>query len=551
MKRKMLYLAVLSALTLTSCALSFGTTSTDDSSTGSSDTSGDSTSSDTGADTSSGTSSGTSGNTSSDTSSNTSAETSSSTSTVAEGWDNYFKPDIVDEYHSYQDLQKNIYLNSIPSQGEDIDILVVPVEFTDYPFAAKTLTDLEILFNGTSSQTNYWESVASFYEKSSYGHLDFDFTIAATFDTEKTVSQFVSTYGSFFTTKLVRNVVSDYKTANGNSSTQQFDNDSDGFIDAVWMIYSCPNYSNSDYIANISENFWAYVTWDAQQSYNGSGSVSSPVANVYGWASYDFMYEGGGDTKIDAHTYIHETGHLLGLDDYYNYDEDSTYKPLGAIDMMDYNIIDHNAWSKMALGWLKPYVVTGDAEIIINPVESSGDAILIADNWNGTSFDEFILLELYTPTGLNKLDSRTNYVGRYPRAYTTAGVRLLHIDARLGIFNYSNQFINYGDPGSGPLYNDSTQRYFAMANSNTPSYSADENHRLVHMIQALGTNTFDEGMSGTNSDLFKTGQTFSMSTHGTEFFKNGNKLNNGNALGYAIYFSSVSSESATIRIEKI
>jgi hypothetical protein len=42
-----------------------------------------------------------------------------------------------------------------------------------------------------------------------------------------------------------------------------------------------------------------------------------------------------------------------------------------------------------------------------------------------------------------------------------------------------------------------------------------------------------------------------MSTHGTEFFKNGNKLNNGNALGYAIYFSSVSSESATIRIEKI
>ncbi|HQC32469.1 MAG TPA: hypothetical protein PLN15_01520, partial [Bacilli bacterium] len=158
MKRKLLYLAVLSALTLTSCALSFGTTSTDDSSTGSSDTSGDSTSSDTGADTSSGTSSGTSGNTSSDTSSNTSAETSSSTSTVAEGWDNYFKPDIVDEYHSYQDLQKNIYLNSIPSQGEDIDILVVPVEFTDYPFAAKTLTDLEILFNGTSSQTNYWES---------------------------------------------------------------------------------------------------------------------------------------------------------------------------------------------------------------------------------------------------------------------------------------------------------------------------------------------------------------------------------------------------------
>ena len=185
----MLYLSVLSVLALTSCALSFGTIGTDDSSTGSSDTSGDSTSSDTGADTSSGTSSGTSGNISS----NPSAVTSSSTSTVTEGWDNYFKPEVVDEYHSYQDLQKNIYLNSIPSQGEDIDILVVPVEFTDYPFATNTLSDLEILFNGTSSQTEYWESVASFYETSSYGHLNFDFTIAATYDTETTVSPFVST----------------------------------------------------------------------------------------------------------------------------------------------------------------------------------------------------------------------------------------------------------------------------------------------------------------------------------------------------------------------
>ena len=28
-------------------------------------------------------------------------------------------------------------------------------------------------------------------------------------------------------------------------------------------------------------------------------------------------------------TFIHETGHVLGLDDYYNYDENSTYGAAG------------------------------------------------------------------------------------------------------------------------------------------------------------------------------------------------------------------------------
>ncbi|MFA7020296.1 MAG: Ig-like domain-containing protein, partial [Bacilli bacterium] len=421
-------------------------------------------------------------------------------------YNNYYKASTVDPNFNLQDLQQAGDVDAIPSPRTDLNILVIPIEFTDYTFTSKTLTDIQTLFNGTPEQTNYWESVSSFYEKSSYGNLDLTFTIANKFNTGYTALQAANLDTSstqYFTTNLIRNAVSNYKSVNGSASTQQFDADNNGYIDAVWMIYSCPNYSNSNTIRNISTDYWAYVFWD----YNQYSSTSSPNQNNYGWASYDFMYEGGGTTKVDAHTFIHETGHLLGLDDYYNYDDDSDYKPTGGIDMMDYNVTDHNVWSKMALGWTKPYVVTGNAEITINPAESSGDAILIADNWNGTSYDEFMMLELYTPTGLNQLDSLTAYNGSYPQGYTIPGVRLYHIDSRIGKFSYSSgwYFNGYYEPTSLYLSGDN---YYGVSHSNTPSYSADPDYRLIHMIQAGGTNTFDTGSTGTNADLFTTGKTF-------------------------------------------
>ena len=100
------------------------------------------------------------------------------------------------------------------------------------------------------------------------------------------------------------------------------------------------------------------------------------------WASQEFMFDAGyydeegnhsnwtteqlasGNAKPDAHTFIHETGHMIGLDDYYSYDRGKgDYGGLGGLDMMDFNIGDHNGYSKWMLGWLHPQMVKNQVSL--------------------------------------------------------------------------------------------------------------------------------------------------------------------------------------------
>ena len=114
------------------------------------------------------------------------------------------------------------------------------------------------------------------------------------------------------------------------------------------------------------------------------------------WASYQFLKNGYYDKynqgKLETHTFIHETGHLLGLDDYYCYDDLSSWDPAGALDMQSYNVGDHNVFSKFVLGWLEPYVVTDECEIELKTSSLYPEAILIKNDWNGSSYMVYYMM---------------------------------------------------------------------------------------------------------------------------------------------------------------
>jgi hypothetical protein len=226
---------------------------------------------------------------------------------------------------------------------------------------------------------------------------------------------------------------------------------------------------------------------------------------------------------VDAHTYIHETGHLLGLDDYYSYAPSENdysnpayryFMPTGGLDMMDLNILDHDAWSKLALGWAKPYVVTSDLSfpltLELEESQIQGDCLLIpaaGEDYNGTAFGEYLMLELYTPDGLNALDATTKYASayKYPQGFFIPGVKISHIDARIA--HYQSKTFDYEVDLStlkDAIKSSTTSSYYRVGASNTPSRSSQEGYRLIHLLEANGQLTFSnvDRLSKWNGEYF-------------------------------------------------
>ena len=256
------------------------------------------------------------------------------------------------------------------------------------------------------------------------------------------------------------------------------------------------------------------------------------------WLCYDFLWDGeytktdligGGIQKtkkvVDTHTYVHEFGHVLGLDDYYSYDAFDD-EPLGRLDMMDNNIGDHNAYSKYLLNWIDPILVEKEGTYtIFGLTTSSKNALLIPadlNNFSYSPFSEYLLIELYTPDGLNRFDSLHRYQGEgssIPYHFTKAGIKILHVDSRLVVADEASQTYYYTSVFNDTLTHPSKVQFIGA--NNTSSYSINPDHKLVSLISSdKGRNAFNSNYYATNRDLFIKDDFMSEFT-----FNSGTKLN--------------------------
>jgi len=452
----------------------------------------------------------------------------------------------------YQHASQNLSVS--PNKGET-NLLVIPVWFNDssnYILEASkenVRNDIQKSYFGTSSDVG-WESVSSFYKKDSFNKISIVGTVSGWYECGKSSSYYYVDTNNSKTVNLVKDAVNWYELNNPEVDIKQYDKDSDGYLDGVMLIYAAPD---CQALKNNNENMWAYCYWT-----ESSPDVENPQANVFFWASYDFMYDAttasartgkssyaSGYCKngiiLDTHTYIHEMGHVFGLDDYYDYADDP-YLPAGGFSMQDYNVGAHDPFSRLALGWVDAYIPTESSTFVLKPIETSGQVVVLANSYDGSPFSEYIILELYSSDGLNYQDSHYSY-GKYPTGPLVRGVRIWHVDARLiDISDVKDMFIT-SEIKDG--------RKYYVANNNTSSGKrcktalAEGAYNLNQLIKNDTKLEYNNKQLLTADMMFFAGDIFSLTTYQSQFHEK-NRLNNKEEFRWTVRFNSASEQGMSI-----
>ncbi len=361
------------------------------------------------------------------------------------------------------DFTKGQYVQNVTDQGYYLDgcpttgtpaVLVIPVDFSDVPAGEGYTTDnIEKIFNGTDNDTTY-HSVHDYFFMSSYETLDLQITVLDEWFRPANTSTYYAneTYDYYGSEMAIGDqLVLDEALAylEGIMDLSVFDSDGNSVIDAVVMVTTLEINSDVDF-------YWAYRYWNVYTDDEGYYFEYDGVsANDYAWIPYDFMFEGydeeTGEVNYDKsnplnpYTFIHEFGHVLGADDYYN--TSYTEHPLGGADMMDAMQGDHNPYTKFNYGWLtfsKLITTKNEVTVTLDAFVNSGDTVIIANNWDEKlgAYQEYFVIMYYTNTGLNSGE------GGY---FSRDGIVVYHVNASLYAQSYGDEtyydvYFNNTDP---------------------------------------------------------------------------------------------------------
>lgn len=314
------------------------------------------------------------------------------------------------------EIEKKLTINSLPTTWTGLPttgtpkVLTMLVDFPDYPHStSQTITDFNSKFFGSGDSSQYpYESVRNYYQRSSYNQLTITGNALGWYRAKHNRSYYSDLEDGYGQDVLIKEVLNYYNSQGHDFG--QYDNNNDGTIDGIYIKWTGPD--------NGWEGFWWAYQWAVNDS---SYTIDGKHLGKYVWSWYSSTDEGYTGPYIPR-TDIHETGHLLGLPDYYDYDE--TVGPdggVGGLDMMDDNWGDHNAFSKLLLNWITPTIISSGTQLkTFNPSGTSKDVAIIMPSVTGTLFGEYFITQY-----------RKRSDGNDPSNYPIDGMLLWHVDATL------------------------------------------------------------------------------------------------------------------------
>jgi M6 family metalloprotease-like protein len=306
----------------------------------------------------------------------------------------------------------------MPTAGT-VRVLALLISFNDYPGTTTPDYFASRLF-GDGVGGPPFDSLRDFYLRSSYDRLTIEGNVLGWYQAPYARSTVAETDAG--RQNLIKEALNFYEAQGHDFS--QYDNDGDGAVDYFCVFWAGPH-------GEWAEFWWGYYTWFGDSSFRLDGKR---LTN-YSWQWELYNYPSG---TFNPSTIIHETGHALGVPDYYDYDD--AVGPdggVGNLDIMD-GTGDHNCFSKFMLDWIAPTVVPGGSRTV--SLRASGlypDALLFMPGAVGSEiFGEFFMVQ-------NRLRS-----GNDTGLFTGSdGLVVWHVDARLNAwgsdFLYDNSYTDH------------------------------------------------------------------------------------------------------------
>lgn len=297
--------------------------------------------------------------------------------------------------------QKTMLTSYVPTKGK-IKIPVILVNFSDLHFTIDNpIAQFDDLFNVSGGSNKHATgSVRDYFIASSDSALILEYDIFGPF----TLSQPMAYYGS---NKQSGQNVTNHNTRakelvkeaaelaiQNNIDLSPYDNNNDGYIDNISIVVAGYNEAEGGH----EDAIWPHY----------SVISNSPLySNKYlsGYLIISEYRSSGGKEQAGIGTYCHEFGHALGLPDLYNTNNSEAYT-VGEWDIMCSGSYNNNgstppsftAFERFMMGWLTPIQLNSNSKVVLPPIESSNQAIIIAETTHNSdpsspNPSEFFFLE--------------------------------------------------------------------------------------------------------------------------------------------------------------
>jgi len=397
-------------------------------------------------------------------------------------------------------LNTSLNDGEVPTTGT-LRGLVILAEYPDVPFNANNGREsfLRLLNEEGYSHNGATGSVRDYYTDQSYNLFTPEFDVVGPVALPNNMSYYGSDIGGMTDPNAYRLIVDACRLADGQIDFSKYDNNNDGKVDLVYVIYSGYAQSNGASTATVWPHMWFLSKYGAELTLDGV------QIDRYACSSECIGISGSEITGIGL--FCHEFSHTLGLPDIYDTTNSSSLMAMGEWDVMDRGCYNnsmrtpagYSSYEKSQLGWLTPEEPEGKITGMTLPsLGSNARALKLT---SPADRDEYFMLE--TRSRADKWDAHLPGEGMLivhvdydaeiwnANGVNSNGYRGVHLVPANGDFSLSTDGASTPFPGTGNVgaWTDRTNPSSILSDGTMLGYA------VTDIRYANGTTTFNLGES--------------------------------------------------------